>query len=391
MVDTISSPSPSVELECDPSGQLTGRFFETTSVSILELTHFSRALRYSKADRLSALRISQQAALATATTTIFEGHGVEPAVFRAYEALHREGHMAIRAELVFSPDWANATREPATLVAQDYAWLAGAGRGDDVLRMRGIFINPHVTHDDRIRSKCGYSGIAGYHFGSGLPDDIVLDVLKAVARAQIRAVGLTPTLFSLFDRAAEDVDIQPLRWIIQHCGHLPKPHAEIALRRNLGLSFLPVEAVYKQAAQLRGDPSCTADIMPLRRLLDANLTVSIASDNIPPSLFFAIWCCLARRDYLGRDLPDPDGPISRIEALRIATSGAARCLGRDDTLGSLTPGKYADLAILDRDYFDCPLDDVPNITAHATMVGGQWRHGDPAGLPHARGPQVNVC
>jgi predicted amidohydrolase YtcJ len=52
-------------------------------------------------------------------------------------------------------------------------------------------------------------------------------------------------------------------------------------------------------------------------------------------------------------------------------------LGREDTLGSLTPGKYADLAILDRDFFNCPLDDIPKIEAVATMVGGRWRYGDP--------------
>lgn len=194
-------------------------------------------------------------------------------------------------------------------------------------------------------------------------------------------MGLTPSLFALFDRVADEFDIRPLRWMVQHCGHLPPRHAAIASRRDLGLSFLPVEACYKQAAKLRDDKELAANLMPLRRLLDAGLPISIASDNIPSSLFFAIWCCLARRDYRGQTLPDPDGPISREEALRIATLNAARCLGREDSIGSLAPGKYADLAILDRDYFDCSLDDIPNITARSTMVGGRWCYGDPKRLP----------
>lgn len=391
LTDLPVPPTPSVELERDGAGRLTGRFFERTTASILELTHFAKAFRYSDADRLSALEVSQRIALSTATTMVFEGHGVEPAVQQAYEALHRGGAMAMRAALVFSPDWANAGRSPESMVEKELGWLRGNGRGDDVLRTHGIFINPLLTVDDQVRGKCRYTGMAGYRFGSGLPGESVLVLLKAVARAEIRAVGLTQALFSLFDRVAAEVDIRPLHWLVQHCGHLPRQNSAIASRCGLGLTFLPVEACYKQAAKLRDDKALATDYMPLRRLLDAGVPISIASDNIPASLFFAIWCCLARRDYRGQVLPDPDGPISREEALGIATLGAARCLGRDDSLGSLAPGKYADLAILDRDYFDCPLDDIPNITARATMVGGRWRFGDPMTLSGAPTMTVRAC
>jgi predicted amidohydrolase YtcJ len=391
LTDATTPPSPSVELERDSTGHLTGRFFERTTASILELTHFARAFRYSGSDRLSALRVSQRVALSTATTTVFEGHGVEPAVLQAYESLHCEGQMAVRAELVFSPDWSHATQAPEDMIESQFAWLQGPGKGDDVLRMRGIFINPLLTPDDQVRGNCNYTGMAGYHFGSGVAEDSVLSLLKAVARAKICAIGLTPALFSLFDRVADEVDIRPLRWLVQHCGRLSRKHAAIASRCNLGLSFLPVEACYKQAARLRDDKAYAAELMPLRRLLDTGVRTSIASDNIPQSLFFAIWCCLARCDHRGQTTPDPDGPISREEALRIATLEAARCLGRAESLGSLAPGKYADLAVLDRDYFECPLDDVAKITAQATMVGGHWRHGDPMNLSRANEVPVHAC
>jgi predicted amidohydrolase YtcJ len=391
LTDDTMPPTLTVEFERDAIGRLTGRFFERTSASILELTHFAKVFRYEDVDRVAALDVSQRVALSTATTTIFEGHGVEPAVEQAYAALHREGRLAIRAELVFSPDWANATAAPRDILERELGWLAGSGRGDDVLRMRGMFVNPLVSADDRLRSRTPYTGLAGYRFGSGISEPAALELLEAMARTGVRAVGLTPTLFPLFDRVAENADIAPLRWLVQHCGHLPRQNAAIALHRGLGLSFLPVEACYKQAATLRDDPAHAADLMPLRRMLDAGVPISIASDNIPPSLFFAIWCCLARRDYRGNVLPDPDGPISRSEALRIATLEAARCLGRDDTLGSLTPGKYADLAILDRDFFDCPLDDIPKITAQATMVGGRWRYRDPEHQSQTHQAVASTC
>jgi YD repeat-containing protein len=383
LTDATLPPAASVELERDAQGRLTGRFFERTTASLLELIHFARATGYRPVDRVAALRASQTAALSAGVTTIFEGHGVEPAVRAAYEALREQDALAIRAELAFSPSWNSAAPEaPAAIVERSLAWLGGAGAGDDHLRIRGLFINPHPAPDDAARASAGgYTGMAGYHFDSALAGDGAASVVQACAHVGIRAVGLSPALYSLFDRAGRGRDIGGLGWLIQHCGHVTQENAAIALRHGIGLTFLPVEAIYKQAPQARTDPARAKDWMPLRRLLYAGQPVSFASDNIPPSLFFAIWCSLARQDYHGHELLDPDGPISRTDALRIATIGAAECLGRADRLGSLRAGKQADLAVLDRDYFSCPLHEIPQIRAVATMVDGVWRHGDLNKLP----------
>jgi hypothetical protein len=375
LTNAASVPAASVTFERDGAGQLTGRFFEKTSVSLVELLYFARVVRYGAGDRVAGLRLSQAAALACGVTTVFEGHGVEPDVAEAYKTLHGKGELAIRAELVYSPAWSHRPLErPAQIVERSLGWLGGKGWGDDRLRLRGLFINPLLLADDAARAGAGYTGLAGYNFDSGLTEDGVLQVLRAVGRHDIRAVGLTPQLFDFYNQVATEIDIRDRGWLIQHCGHLPPERQAIASDRGIGLTFLPVEAMYKQAYLAHQKPALRRDWMPLRRLLDAGQPISLASDNIPVSLFFAIWCCLARRDRRGRELPDPDGPISREEALGIATLEAARCLGRADTLGSLEPGKRADLAVLDRDYFGCLLDEIPEIQSVATMVDGAWRH-----------------
>jgi len=259
-------------------------------------------------------------------------------------------------------------------VERSLGWLGGPGWGDDRLRLRGLFINPLQLMDDHARAGAGYSGLAGYNFDSGLSAENLPLVLRAAAKQGIRAVGLSQELFRHYDRAGREAEIGGLGWLIQHCGHLPMAHQDIARRHGIGVTFLPVEAVYKQAYLARAEPEQMRDWMPLQRLLVAGLPVSIATDNIPVSLFFAIWCCLARRDYRGEELPDPNGPLTREQALRLATVEAARCLGRADVLGSLQPGKFADLVVLDRDYFACPLDEIPDIRAVATMVEGAWRY-----------------
>ncbi len=44
---------------------------------------------------------------------------------------------------------------------------------------------------------------------------------------------------------------------------------------------------------------------------------------------------------------------------------------QEDNLGSIQPGKLADLVVLDRDYLTVPADQIRNIKPVMTMVGGR--------------------
>ncbi|HAE35835.1 MAG TPA: amidohydrolase, partial [Bacteroidetes bacterium] len=62
------------------------------------------------------------------------------------------------------------------------------------------------------------------------------------------------------------------------------------------------------------------------------------------------------------------GGMTNMEALRSATVNGAYYLGMEDDLGSLKPGKLADLIVLDKD----PLEDIMNSNSvHYTMVNGR--------------------
>lgn len=43
----------------------------------------------------------------------------------------------------------------------------------------------------------------------------------------------------------------------------------------------------------------------------------------------------------------------------------------NNDLGTLEPGKYADLVVLDRDFLAIPVDDIRYIEPVMTMVGGE--------------------
>ncbi len=60
--------------------------------------------------------------------------------------------------------------------------------------------------------------------------------------------------------------------------------------------------------------------------------------------------------------------IPPLEVLRIATQQAAEALGADDDLGTLEPGKLADIVLLDAN----PLEDIKNTQTVWRVIKGGW-------------------
>ena len=66
--------------------------------------------------------------------------------------------------------------------------------------------------------------------------------------------------------------------------------------------------------------------------------------------------------------------LTREEALRLFTRGNSWFLRMEDKIGSLEPGKLADLVVLDRDYFTVPDVQIKQIKSLMTIVDGKIVH-----------------
>jgi hypothetical protein len=73
-------------------------------------------------------------------------------------------------------------------------------------------------------------------------------------------------------------------------------------------------------------------------------------------------------------LIDPDEAISPHDALRAFTADAARAIGRDADLGTISAGKRADLVVLDRDPLAARPGSVAEVEAEISLIGGEVAH-----------------
>jgi len=149
-------------------------------------------------------------------------------------------------------------------------------------------------------------------------------------------------------------------------------------------SMQPIHATqdYEMADRYWGKRCATA--YAWRSLLEAGAVLAFGSDGPVEDLnpFVGIHAAVTRSRTDGS--PGPEGwyPQQRLtveEAVHAYTLGAAYAVGLEDRLGSLTPGKLADLIVLDRDVFTCASVAIAEARVMATMVGGRLVHDELAG------------
>ena len=115
------------------------------------------------------------------------------------------------------------------------------------------------------------------------------------------------------------------------------------------------------------------NVGPAYRMLIANgIRLGYHSDGgditvINPWLNF--YTMITGRNLKG-DLINEGQTLTRAEVLWLATAANKWFIGEDD-LGSIEVGNHADVAVLDRDYFAVPDEDIKHIRSVLTIVGGK--------------------
>jgi predicted amidohydrolase YtcJ len=80
---------------------------------------------------------------------------------------------------------------------------------------------------------------------------------------------------------------------------------------------------------------------------------------------------MVTRQCLDGKVRGRDQAITAEEALRMFTIDSARTQFREDEIGSLEPGKFADLAVLDGDPLTVEPARIGSISVLATLLGGR--------------------
>jgi predicted amidohydrolase YtcJ len=115
--------------------------------------------------------------------------------------------------------------------------------------------------------------------------------------------------------------------------------------------------------------------IPIRAMLDAGVHVGGGTDApvVPGDPFQSMWWMTTRGTLAGYRL-GPGWVINPREALRLYTRGNAVLMGAEAELGSVEPGKLADLVVLSQDILAVESEQIRETRALMTLLGGHVVH-----------------
>jgi predicted amidohydrolase YtcJ len=106
--------------------------------------------------------------------------------------------------------------------------------------------------------------------------------------------------------------------------------------------------------------------------MERGLVVAGSSDSpvVPNNPFFGIYAAVNRQTETGHYLL-ADEAISVNQAIKLYTTNAAYATFEENLKGSLSPGKLADIVMLNDDPMEVPPEKIKDIKVLMTMIDGQ--------------------
>jgi predicted amidohydrolase YtcJ len=153
-------------------------------------------------------------------------------------------------------------------------------------------------------------------------------------------------------------------WAMDHCELIDPKDIPRAGKLGLMWSCNPSTAVGTDVATAFGENILHTYAVPTKTMLNAGINVSLEGE------WGDIETLIVRKDEDGK-VWGPNERVDRKTALIIATQNGANYVLKGDKLGSIEPGKFADLVVIDRDYMTIPEEDISETRALMTMMGGR--------------------
>ncbi len=146
---------------------------------------------------------------------------------------------------------------------------------------------------------------------------------------------LVPPLGTTGIRALAEAGLLSSNVLAAHCVKADEEEIAILAEHDVAVAHCP-----------RSNGILGCGVAPLTALREAGLRVCIATDSPASTPSFDMFDELRTAIVASRAREGRPDALTAADALELATLGGARALGLDGTIGSLVPGKRADLTVL---------------------------------------------
>ena len=383
--DTRDPPSGTIDR--NPDGSPTGLLRESAAELVWRLVPPRSATEIEAGIRDFAKAFN------AAGMTGLKDPGISSAAWDIYKKVERDSALTVRVFALWSGG--RSVDEAKQLIAKRAAMTKPyESTGDDHVIAGGVKLYADGSggartawlYDDWNK---GYRGVDASNRGYPASNP---DTIRMLIRLYHDA-GMHVSVHSIGDRAID--------WVVDTYDQAMRENPKKGLRHGIIHSNIPTDHAIDVMARLQhefdagfpepsatftwwlGDtyagnfgPTRSLRLNPFRSFRAKGMTWANGSD-FPVTPFpaqYGIWAAIAREPLLGVYGKDPFGRAESVDvhvALRAVTIWAARQMFLEKKIGSIEVGKYADLAVWDRDFYSLPTAEIKDAKCVMTLFDGK--------------------
>jgi predicted amidohydrolase YtcJ len=369
----------------DPSGGKFGRRADGSPDGVLEGGALWQVAAFapppSRSELAGALARGSAAYAALGVGTIREAM-INLDELAAYQDAAEQGTLSVRVRPLIRVGNELTADQAVTLIN---GLGARSGFGDDWLRLWGLkFVmdggveggaleqpyandpanSGHLNWDPDVMAKvCAYAVQRGWRIATHAAGDRAVRTVLDVYEAVVAEVGQLP----------------PWTLVIEHALLSDPDQRERAVRNGFAVT-VQHSLLWNMGSEMLDTwgPERTRRVNPLDEWLDLGASLAAGTDIARPlNPMINVWG-MATRGTKAAGIQGPEHAIGVAAALKLYTMGTAALNHEQDRLGSITPGKLADIVAYPADPLTADLDDLSGLAPAFTIVDGRAVH-DPAG------------
>jgi predicted amidohydrolase YtcJ len=370
---TKDTPEPiGGEIQRDRNGNPTGMLIARPNAMILYVT-LAKGPKLPYEYQLNSTRQFMRELNRLGVTSVIDaGGGFQnyPEDYQIIDQLHQEGLMTIRiAYNLF-------TQHPKQELDDFAKWvkMTKPGDGDDYYRLNGA--GEMLT----------FSAADFEDFLEPRPDLVpsleteLHEVVKLLTqhrwpfRLHATYDESITRFLNVFEAVNREIPFDGLHWFFDHAETVSDRNLERIKALGGGIAIQHRMAFQGEYFINRYGKPAVERTPPIARMLEMEIPVGGGTDATRVASynpFVSLYWMVSGKTVGGTTMYPEQNRLNRVEALRRYTVGSAWFSNEEKKKGAISPGQLADLAVLTKDYFTIPEEQIKHLESVLTIVGGK--------------------
>lgn len=183
---------------------------------------------------------------------------------------------------------------------------------------------------------------------------------------------------NVIEEVNKEIPLNGLVWFFDHAETISEENLMRIKKLGGGIAIQHRMAYQGESFIHRYGRFAASTAPPIRKMLELGLPVGLGTDGTRVASYnpwIALYWITTGKTVGGTQVMAKHNTVDRMTALKLMTTGGYSLI-REPLKGKIQKGFYADLVILDKDYFAVSEEDIKSIKSKLTIVDGRIVYGD---------------